>query len=44
VLYISGHELLIIAVVFVVITVGPPVAAWVLAKVRRWKERKKKQG
>ena len=41
-LYISPYEILIVIVVFVVITVGPPVAAWVLAMVRRWKERKRK--
>lgn len=40
-LYISPYEILIVVVVFVVITFGPPIAAWALAIVRRWKERKR---
>ena len=42
-LYISGHETLVIIAVLILITVGPPVAAWVMAMVQRWKDRKKKK-
>lgn len=41
-LYISGYEVLIIIVVFATITFGPPLAAWALVIVRRWKERRHK--
>ena len=41
-LYISPYEILVVVAVFAAITFGPPLAAWGIVMVQRWKERKRK--